>query len=961
MQRSDTRFVSGFAQVLSGALLTVCLITPYAYASGGRSSIPHSTSAATGDTIYFSSLSYSGTPDGTSAHPFTNVALVPSQLSPGKVVLLERGSSWHVPGLTWNLSNKGTANGSPMYIGAYGDPNQPRPVVASMVMDSLAEWRGEGNDVFSTPQYDSTWTSDHVYRLYIDRTPLTKVPNTTSLTEDTYCVSAGRIYLKRSSFANTPYVESIQGVADYAWIILATDTHNLTIADLEFRGGGGGAWCALLFLAPTTSITLSDLEVRQFIHYGIQFSRLVPSASQTNRNVAVLDCIVDKGWTLAMNNEYRYGVSSATRTDSLGAAGGEPGGDGIGFANCVDGAVARGCFVTNMGHTAIGTEYKDETLTDPGLRNLLIESNTVTAGTSSYCRAFGLGGPSPCGRMVVRRNYAYDLTVSSQFEGDSIYVYSNVFDTVNDSPVDRPGCASFSAGLSTGWHAFGTEYTAASNSVFANNTIVEDDAMLSSVTVDAGTHLHDLTFANNICVGWQTMQSAWSAYDCYPVSAAMVLDQTNVDRWAFLANGFWRSFGAETVLAVKQAIYGDHAFYPTSSINTWSGSSGNAWGDPSFVGGPGHSAANFALGATSPYRSSGTSLASLLPEDLAPVDFDGNTFGPTPSLGALQYPFVGLTGASIANAPAEPVKLNSLLSTSATLVPSNADISAFAWTLMRDTMVVQTGTQATFAESLKTAGIYTLSLAVTDKLGYVRNAEDATITVFVDTIPPDSVVFTSGYVGRTSIMVAWNAPGDDGSTGQADEYHLRYSTSPFTESNFETNGSPATASAPAASGTGECASIDGLISCTNFYVALKTRDHAGNWSAISRRPALKTRCTTYGEVECNSGARAQPYFDEERLPTVMELTPPYPNPITGPVSVAYGVPNSDKGKPFEVAVFDVSGRLVTTLTEGPAQPGRFHLQWSARASSGAPVRAGLYFVRFRLGDRTLTRVFTLLQ
>jgi hypothetical protein len=46
-------------------------------------------------------------------------------------------------------------------------------------------------------------------------------------------------------------------------------------------------------------------------------------------------------------------------------------------------------------------------------------------------------------------------------------------------------------------------------------------------------------------------------------------------------------------------------------------------------------------------------------------------------------------------------------------------------------------------------------------------------------------------------------------------------------------------------------------------------------------------------------------------------------------------------------VYDVRGRRVARLIEGPRKAGAHRLEWDGRGGDGAPLGAGVYFVRFR--------------
>jgi hypothetical protein len=91
-----------------------------------------------------------------------------------------------------------------------------------------------------------------------------------------------------------------------------------------------------------------------------------------------------------------------------------------------------------------------------------------------------------------------------------------------------------------------------------------------------------------------------------------------------------------------------------------------------------------------------------------------------------------------------------------------------------------------------------------------------------------------------SVTIYWTAPGDDGSTGTATTYDVRYSTSPVTSGNWSSASLVPSEPSPAVAGSDESMTITGLLANTQYYIAIKTSDEAGNESTLSNVLAMTT-------------------------------------------------------------------------------------------------------------------------
>lgn len=93
--------------------------------------------------------------------------------------------------------------------------------------------------------------------------------------------------------------------------------------------------------------------------------------------------------------------------------------------------------------------------------------------------------------------------------------------------------------------------------------------------------------------------------------------------------------------------------------------------------------------------------------------------------------------------------------------------------------------------------------------------------------------------------------------------------------------------------------------------------------------------------------------------TSLALHAPSPNPFARSSTIVYEAPTSDDN--LMVRVYDVSGRLVTTLHDGPVSDKRGTLRWDGRDEAGLRVASGVYFVRGTLGDETTGRKLVVLR
>ncbi len=83
-----------------------------------------------------------------------------------------------------------------------------------------------------------------------------------------------------------------------------------------------------------------------------------------------------------------------------------------------------------------------------------------------------------------------------------------------------------------------------------------------------------------------------------------------------------------------------------------------------------------------------------------------------------------------------------------------------------------------------------------------------------------------------------------------------------------------------------------------------------------------------------------------------------PSPARASLRLSLELPSAGAGR---LEVFDVRGARVATLVDGPLSAGHNEYRWDLRASSGAPVSAGIYFARAWTAMGARTQSFVVLR
>ena len=143
---------------------------------------------------------------------------------------------------------------------------------------------------------------------------------------------------------------------------------------------------------------------------------------------------------------------------------------------------------------------------------------------------------------------------------------------------------------------------------------------------------------------------------------------------------------------------------------------------------------------------------------------------------------------------------------------------------------------------------------------------------------------------------------------------------------------------------------EGILATLHFEV-LEPGDPALDFESIDARNSRNEKIGLDGTVL--SGAPSQPVTVRRS-----ELRTNVPNPFNPRTTVRFAL--AQEGR-VQVRVFDLAGRLVETLIDGPMGVGEHSIVWDGIDSGGRSVASGSYVIRLDAPDRSDSRTVTLLK
>ncbi len=189
-----------------------------------------------------------------------------------------------------------------------------------------------------------------------------------------------------------------------------------------------------------------------------------------------------------------------------------------------------------------------------------------------------------------------------------------------------------------------------------------------------------------------------------------------------------------------------------------------------------------------------------------------------------------------ANPPAAVASYDLRMSTSA--ITDDATFTAATRLTGVQTPAAPGTTEHFTATGLSPSTTYYFAIKSTDIIGTVSaisNIPVSATTLAMDVTPPAQITtLAAPNVKPNYATLTWTAVGDDGMTGLAAGYDMRYSTTAIvTDADFAAATPVTGLGTPKAPGSAETITIHGLTPSTQYWFAIKARDEVPNWSPLS--------------------------------------------------------------------------------------------------------------------------------
>ena len=108
--------------------------------------------------------------------------------------------------------------------------------------------------------------------------------------------------------------------------------------------------------------------------------------------------------------------------------------------------------------------------------------------------------------------------------------------------------------------------------------------------------------------------------------------------------------------------------------------------------------------------------------------------------------------------------------------------------------------------------------------------------------------------------------------------------------------------------------------------------------------------STYGDTPITSGTAI--VLSSPATPMAYELMQNYPNPFNPSTSIVFSLPDHSH---VSLNIYDISGRLVSTLVDGMVDGGVHNVVWNGTDINGEMVSAGVYIYALESAEMVVTK------